>query len=57
MGKRSGESWFTIVKRAFRSPAKHNEKKSSTRMDEKEHDDQDKVRILTYIYIYIYSIS
>ena len=45
MGKISGESWLTIVKRAFRSPTiKRNEKKSSTRRDEKEHDDEHKVR-------------
>ncbi|KAF3434179.1 hypothetical protein FNV43_RR25282 [Rhamnella rubrinervis] len=45
MGKKSDESWLTIVKRAFRSPTtNHNEKKSSARRDEKEHEDQHKKR-------------
>lgn len=43
MGKKSGTSWLTVVKRAFRSPAKGNEKKSSRRREEHEQDDEEKV--------------
>lgn len=45
MGKKSGTSWFTIVKRAFRSPSKNdNEKRSSRRReDEFELEEEEKV--------------
>lgn len=46
MGKKSGISWFTIVKRAFRSPSKNdNEKRNSRRReDEFELEEEEKVR-------------
>lgn len=46
MGKKSGTSWFTIVKRAFRSPSKNdNEKRSSRRReDEFELEEEEKKR-------------
>lgn len=47
MGKRGGSSWLTVVKRAFRSPSKDNEKKSCRRRDY-DHDvgdeDEEKVK-------------
>ncbi|OMO79879.1 IQ motif, EF-hand binding site [Corchorus capsularis] len=36
MGKKATTSWLSIVKKAFRSPAKDNEKKSSRRREESE---------------------
>ncbi|KAJ9148155.1 hypothetical protein P3X46_030239 [Hevea brasiliensis] len=44
MGKKSGTSWFTIVKRAFRSPTKENEKKSSRRREEHDQQEEEKMR-------------
>ncbi|ESR52451.1 hypothetical protein CICLE_v10019978mg [Citrus x clementina] len=46
MGKKSGISWFTIVKRAFRSPSKNdNEKRNSRRReDEFELEEEEKKR-------------
>ena len=45
MGKKGGTSWLTAVKRAFRSPSKENDKKSSKRREEQEVEDEEKVRI------------
>ncbi|KAH7840104.1 hypothetical protein Vadar_012693 [Vaccinium darrowii] len=42
MGKKGGTSWFTVVKRAFRSPSKNDDKKSSRRRDESEQEEEEK---------------
>ncbi|KAL6280720.1 hypothetical protein ACE6H2_017601 [Prunus campanulata] len=45
MGKKSGTSWLTIVKRAFRSPTKDNDRqKISRRRDEHEPEEEEKKR-------------
>ncbi|CAK7357440.1 unnamed protein product [Dovyalis caffra] len=44
MGKKGGTSWLTIVKRAFRSPSKENEKKSSKRIEEHDQKEEEKKR-------------
>ncbi|XP_048445169.1 protein IQ-DOMAIN 17-like [Pyrus x bretschneideri] len=45
MGKKSGTSWLTIVKRAFRSPTKdYDQPKSSRRRDEHEPEEEEKKR-------------
>lgn len=51
MGKKGGSSWLTAVKRAFRSPTKDGDKKSSSssrRREDHEHEheqeDEEKVR-------------
>ncbi|TQD98963.1 hypothetical protein C1H46_015433 [Malus baccata] len=45
MGKKSGTSWLTIVKRAFRSPTKdYDQQKSSKRRDEHEPEEEEKKR-------------
>ncbi|GKU88997.1 hypothetical protein SLEP1_g3197 [Rubroshorea leprosula] len=44
MGKPGGNSWFTAVKRAFRSPTKENEKKSSKRREDHEQEEEEKKR-------------
>lgn len=43
MGKKGGTSWLTAVKRAFRSPSKENDKKSSKQREEQELEDEEKV--------------
>ena len=43
MAKKSSSSWLTIVKRAFRSPTKENEKRSSKRRDEHDQEEEEKV--------------
>ncbi|XAR62918.1 hypothetical protein NMG60_11022657 [Bertholletia excelsa] len=40
MGKKSGSSWLTAVKRAFRSPTKESEKKCNKKGDENSQEDQ-----------------
>ncbi|KAJ9173790.1 hypothetical protein P3X46_016894 [Hevea brasiliensis] len=42
MGKKSGTSWFKIVKRAFRSPTKENEKNSGRIREEHEQEEEEK---------------
>ncbi|KAJ6753491.1 PROTEIN IQ-DOMAIN 14-LIKE ISOFORM X1 [Salix purpurea] len=44
MGKKSGTSWLTIVKRAFRFPSKENEKRSSRRREEHYQEEEGKKR-------------
>ncbi|EEF43455.1 protein IQ-DOMAIN 17 [Ricinus communis] len=44
MEKKSGTSWLTIVKRAFRSPIKENETKSSRRREEHVQEEEEKKR-------------
>ena len=44
MGKIGGGSWLSAVKRAFRSPSKENDKRSSRREDH-EQEEEEKVRI------------
>ncbi|XP_057951317.1 protein IQ-DOMAIN 17-like [Malania oleifera] len=41
MGKTGGSSWFTAVKRAFRSPAKETEKRSSRRREHDQEEDEE----------------
>ncbi|XP_038688279.1 protein IQ-DOMAIN 14-like [Tripterygium wilfordii] len=38
MGKRSGSSWFTIVRKAFRSPSKESNERTCRRREEQEQD-------------------
>lgn len=40
MGKKSGSSWLTAVKRAFRSPSKDNEKRNTRRKEEEEEEEK-----------------
>ncbi|KAG9453123.1 hypothetical protein H6P81_006027 [Aristolochia fimbriata] len=42
MGKKGGSSWLTAVKRAFRSPTKENEHKSSKRREDQEVEEEEK---------------
>ncbi|CAI9762516.1 unnamed protein product [Fraxinus pennsylvanica] len=44
MGKTGENSWLNAVKRAFRSPVKDNEKRTSRRGEEREQDDEEKKR-------------
>ncbi|XVF12857.1 hypothetical protein REPUB_Repub08aG0156000 [Reevesia pubescens] len=44
MGKKASTSWLSIVKKAFRSPAKDNEKKNSRRREECELEEEEKKR-------------
>lgn len=44
MGKIGGSSWLSAVKRAFWSPTKENEKKSSRRREDHEQEDAEKVK-------------
>lgn len=46
MGKNGGNSWLNAVKKAFRSPSKDSEKRSSRRREENEQEDEEKVNIL-----------
>lgn len=49
MGKKGASSWLTVVKRAFRSPSKDSQNKSSRRSREEndqEQDEEEKVRKL-----------
>ena len=43
MGKIGGNSWLNAVKKAFRSPTKDNEKRSSRRREENEQEEEGKV--------------
>ena len=52
MGKKTATSWLSIVKKAFRSPAKDNEKKSSRRREECEQEEDEKVVLVIKNYIY-----
>ena len=48
MGKKTVTSWLSIMKKAFRSPAKDNEKKSSRRREEEcEQEEEEKVVLET----------
>ncbi|XP_008777584.2 protein IQ-DOMAIN 1-like [Phoenix dactylifera] len=42
MGKKGGSSWLTAVKRAFRSPSKDSDKKSSKQREEQDQDEEEK---------------
>ncbi|XVE58284.1 hypothetical protein DITRI_Ditri04bG0158000 [Diplodiscus trichospermus] len=44
MGKTGGNSWFTAVKKAFRSPTKENEKRSCRRREDSEQEEEEKKR-------------
>ncbi|KAA8540089.1 hypothetical protein F0562_026781 [Nyssa sinensis] len=44
MGKIRGSSWFTAVKKAFRSPTNDNEKRSGRRREEHEQEEEEKKR-------------
>lgn len=44
MAKKNSSSWLTIVKRAFRSPTKENENRSSKRRDEHDQEEEEKKR-------------
>ncbi|XP_068635143.1 protein IQ-DOMAIN 17-like isoform X2 [Aristolochia californica] len=44
MGKKGGSSWFTAVKRAFRSPTKESENKCSKRREDQEVEEEEKKR-------------
>lgn len=67
MGKKGGgggSSWLTAVKRAFRSPSKDSEKRSTRRKDEQhiqdqlvDHDEEDKVLTCSFKYSLTYSTS
>jgi hypothetical protein len=45
MVKIGGSSWLNAVKRAFRSPSKENDKKSSRRREVYEQEEEEKVKI------------
>lgn len=49
MGKIAGSSWLTAVKRAFRSPTKDNEKRSSRRREENEQEEEERVRSFVFL--------
>lgn len=50
MGKKGGSSWLTAVKRAFRSPTKESDKKSSRRRED--HDqEEDEEKVFTHLCI------
>ncbi|XP_043718416.1 protein IQ-DOMAIN 17-like [Telopea speciosissima] len=44
MGKKGGTSWLTAVKRAFRSPTKDNETRSSRRREDHDQEEEEKKR-------------
>nr|DAD18040.1 TPA_asm: hypothetical protein HUJ06_019503 [Nelumbo nucifera] len=44
MGKKAGTSWLTVVKRAFRSPTKENEKRSGRRREDHDQEEEEKKR-------------
>ncbi|XP_042519525.1 protein IQ-DOMAIN 17-like [Macadamia integrifolia] len=44
MGKKGGTSWLTAVKRAFRSPSKESEKRSSRRKEDHEQEEDENKR-------------
>ncbi|XP_022737301.1 protein IQ-DOMAIN 1-like [Durio zibethinus] len=52
MGKKTATSWLSIVKKAFRSPAEDNEKKSCRRREECEQEEDEKVILVIKNYIY-----
>lgn len=43
MGKNTATSWLSMVKKAFRSPGKDYEKKSSRRREECGHQEEDEM--------------
>lgn len=49
MGKIGGSSWLSAVKRAFRSPSKENDKRSSRRREDHEQEEEEKVKIFFLI--------
>jgi hypothetical protein len=43
MGKKGGSSWLTVVKRAFRSPNKENDKRTAGTTGHDQEEDEEKV--------------
>ncbi|KAJ7959416.1 Protein IQ-DOMAIN like [Quillaja saponaria] len=50
MGKTGGTSWFTAVKRAFRSPTKENDKRSSRRREDHDQEEEKKRKKRRWIF-------
>lgn len=47
MGKAGASSWLTAVKRAFRSPTRESDKRSSRRREETEQEEEEEEKVRT----------
>ena len=49
MGKKGGSSWLTVVKRAFRSPAKENDKRNAGTTGHGREEEEEKVFFASHV--------